>query len=574
MKKITSSFILFLSCFYAMASTINVSTSTSSGVYVTPPNVDPNWVVSGPSLISAPTYAVSSYLGFWEPTPISGTNAGWINPSTVIGSETPGNYTFERSFTINPCTAKFACNFNITCDDSIISLQLIPPVGSPIALSTTSVPPAYYLDNLITNIISSPVSGTWKIRAVVDYIDAVGGFMLSGYINDTPGPCPIIKDDCCANNIIKNGNIENGSVTGDLGSGGTTLNWKKAYYTPQISNGGGCNLMESGIYHMSMWGVGVAPYGIGEGVYQNLNIVAGKTYQLSFCARFDKGVLNDPGNVIARFRLSNSLQTSMICTSCTEIGDVTLNNTTWETYTMAPFTATSSYNKITINAQNLVPASDDGSFASWLFIDNICLEEVTAVTAKESVILSSNNYKVCASAGTATLDFECSGTGPFEIHYTDGLGNAYTTTAAAAGIHSITVTPPANSRYDIRYVKDLTTGRYPLVAGNVTIVNDPSCRVGGTEEEESENPPSIDEMELANIAKIYPNPTSSSINIDLQEDITADIEIFNLQGDLMDKLNGANGTFTLGEELPEGAYLIHIETSEGKMYNYKIIKAN
>ena len=85
MKKIILILVLFASYISGIAQ-INVSTSTNAGVYVTPPNTDPIWVVSGPGIIgSVNAYAVPPFAGFWQPTPVAPTNAGWISPTPNQG---------------------------------------------------------------------------------------------------------------------------------------------------------------------------------------------------------------------------------------------------------------------------------------------------------------------------------------------------------------------------------------------------------------------------------------------------------------------------------------------------------
>lgn len=214
MKKMYLILLTFFIGFCSMAQ-INVSTSTNAGAYVTPPNQDPNWVVSGQSGPSAQAYAQQSYPGFWQPTPINVTNAGWINPSPNQSEDTPGVYTFERSFSIDTCTATFACNFSVAWDDILVSLVLVRPDATTIPLTWVANSQPYFLSNPITNVINSPATGIWKIRAKVKYIDELGGFMLSGYINPTLGGC---CDSTCRISLIV------GGLAGSPFSCGSALN--------------------------------------------------------------------------------------------------------------------------------------------------------------------------------------------------------------------------------------------------------------------------------------------------------------------------------------------------------------
>ncbi len=193
MKKIFSFLLACFCCLYGIAGTINVSTGTNgSGVYVAPPGADPNWKVTSagglPPATNA-TYVVPHFSGFWEPTPVAGTNAGWINPSSSISTQQPGIYTFERKFTIAPCTGRFTTDFTVTADDVLNSMELVSPTGVVINLPFTTTT-GYHLSLPITYTQNCPTAGTWRLRAKVNYIDQLGGFLLSGYIS-YPDP------NCC-----------------------------------------------------------------------------------------------------------------------------------------------------------------------------------------------------------------------------------------------------------------------------------------------------------------------------------------------------------------------------------------
>jgi hypothetical protein len=140
---------------------------------------DPNWkLVSSPNA-TADVLVCPSYLPYWQPTPIAGTNAGWVNWGGTIQGNTPGIYVFERDFSIAPSVMSFHTNFRVTYDDILDSLLLVRPDGSRIQL-TNVLTVGYFLGNLVNHTESSPQPGTWKIRAQVNFVDGVGGFMLSG----------------------------------------------------------------------------------------------------------------------------------------------------------------------------------------------------------------------------------------------------------------------------------------------------------------------------------------------------------------------------------------------------------
>lgn len=126
-------------------------------------------------------YRVASYLPFWQATPIVGTNAGWINATGNIFWNLPGNYEFERQFFIAPGTVSFSTNFRVSWDDILVSLELVPPIGAPIPLTVVPTGP-YQLSQLVSHVEAAPMSGWWRIRATVNFVDAVGAFILSGDI--------------------------------------------------------------------------------------------------------------------------------------------------------------------------------------------------------------------------------------------------------------------------------------------------------------------------------------------------------------------------------------------------------
>ena len=165
------------------AQTINVSTGVSSaGLSVSQNTPDPYWnIVSGPAgFIPQQAIVVPTYTFNWQPTPISGTNAQWLNNVTNYLS-VPGNYVYERSFNVTSGTTNLNCNFGVAFDDTLISLELVPPTGATIPLTVVSSN-FYSISNMIVNSIPSPAIGAWKIRATINYFDNVGGFMLSGTV--------------------------------------------------------------------------------------------------------------------------------------------------------------------------------------------------------------------------------------------------------------------------------------------------------------------------------------------------------------------------------------------------------
>jgi|GEM_PF-3013098 len=164
----------------------NVSTGIDNlGNSVGNGNPDPNWIIT-----AGPVTGTIRQVGphsLWNPTPVTGTNAGWVNHNGLL-TNIAGIYTLERSFVVAAGTCSFSTNFSVAYDDVLVSLELVPPVGSPISLG---IPPApnYQLSAPVVVTVPSPTPGVWKIRAVNRLIDALGAFILSGYINQNGAVC-------------------------------------------------------------------------------------------------------------------------------------------------------------------------------------------------------------------------------------------------------------------------------------------------------------------------------------------------------------------------------------------------
>ncbi len=166
------------------AQTINISTGL-----VSVGSVDTNWQLASPIPTGATTstYAVNSFAGYWQPTPIAGTNARWINPKPTLGTQTPGIYIFERNFTL-ASDMNISYNLSAAADDVLKSVEIVRPNGTTIPL--TIVPTkAYHLSNIIEGTIKCAEKGNWKIRATVQYIDQLGGLLISGNVILTQGNC-------------------------------------------------------------------------------------------------------------------------------------------------------------------------------------------------------------------------------------------------------------------------------------------------------------------------------------------------------------------------------------------------
>jgi hypothetical protein len=212
-------------------------------------NIDPHWqIASSPNPPGTPARVSNAYLPYWQPTPIAGTDASWINvPGAYWGYNTPGIYTFERPFNIPVNTGSFVCNFGVTYDDALVSLELVRPDASTIPL--TVVPTiGYYLSQPITNMVNLPMPGTWKIRATINFIDQTAAYMLSGNITSYP----------CRNSFVIGLNNMGGTAPGMFsdGTGGLFATGLSGNETVIVKSDGSGNIL---------W---IQQFKLGSGSYQ------------------------------------------------------------------------------------------------------------------------------------------------------------------------------------------------------------------------------------------------------------------------------------------------------------------
>ncbi len=208
MKKLFTIALLCTAFCRSGGQTINVSTGVNAGggTIAVGANASP-WLLSASPYGATSSIVTNGIPGIWQLTPVAGTNAMWINQSVNIGTQIPGLYTFERGFAVPATAAGFVYNISVAYDDTLVSLELVPPVGAAIPLTVTPTT-TYHLSVPNTGMVSSP-TGNWAIRARIRYIDNIGGFMLSGNIT--------LKRDstvyCCpGTNLIRNGNFEAGNA--------------------------------------------------------------------------------------------------------------------------------------------------------------------------------------------------------------------------------------------------------------------------------------------------------------------------------------------------------------------------
>ncbi len=167
---------------------INVSTGIDNlGNALPAGSVDSNWqLVSSPNPPGTPALVSDYFPGYWEPTPINSTNAGWINAAGNFDMTVAGIYTFERSFTVGPGTTNIDYNLGIAWDAIPISTEFVRPDGSTIPFVTNPPVSPYYLPTSIpSSLPMTTMAGVWKIRTVSNFTDIYSGFLLSGTITVT-----------------------------------------------------------------------------------------------------------------------------------------------------------------------------------------------------------------------------------------------------------------------------------------------------------------------------------------------------------------------------------------------------
>lgn len=231
------------------------------------------------------------------------------------------------------------------------------------------------------------------------------GFNLDGDISnfvrsDSPvnsccrGTKPV---DCgpCKNGMLANGSFEE--------SDGFPVNWAMVGGTPQYPTNDGCD----GGASIQMWG----NRDLGEAVEQtSIAFEAGRTYRVSFCARFLEMNLPTP-YVYFRFRASNSPLNNFNCASGCEVMGVSepISSSGWACHEFT-YTAAAEYNRLTINATNDVPdVSGDNTTVSWGRIDDICIEDITATNTVQE---EEPGLKVWPNPTLGTLTLQLGGAAP------------------------------------------------------------------------------------------------------------------------------------------------------------------
>ncbi|MBX9853727.1 MAG: T9SS type A sorting domain-containing protein, partial [Cytophagaceae bacterium] len=98
----------------------------------------------------------------------------------------------------------------------------------------------------------------------------------------------------------------------------------------------------------------------------------------------------------------------------------------------------------------------------------------------------------------------------------------------------------------------------------------PTCRTANTDNSDLDN--SSLKLEELNL-KIYPNPFTNETNLVISGEGSYNVKIINTLGEVsFEKENvSANEIYTLGNDLPQGLYVIQV-SGNGKTYTGRIIK--
>lgn len=574
MKKIILLAVLCISYFCSIAQNISTGINVISGV-------DQDWKVTPVSL--SPTYVVPSYPGYWEPTPVAGTLARWISPSPNQGADIPGIYAFERDFTVTPGTQSLNCNFKISDDDSLISLELIPPPTAPaIPLTVVRNPTHYYWLSLpITNVVNCPAPGIWKIRATVHYIDALGGFLLSGKIIQNKRPA---CDTSCKLTLYA------GGVTGGPFACGSTinLNCKTNYdFNPQLVCNGttGCPTILTNTTFTDA--TGNTP-----------------SWVKPFLTNHGNGSLSIPNNVSGTFTLTYnwgingticgtcSYTIVISCLDCKCKKDVVRNysfiniptlpaSSNISTTPSANWFATSNSPQYYASIPGDTGACDSGFVTMWgnqTVGEQITQTGLTIIAGRQYQIKFAGKFAGATNSSYVQFRFTANTTvnGLYGAlaGTTMGVVSPAITSTAAYTTYTLPVwTAPANfSVVNINPENQFTQNDGNYVSwgriDNVCITDvTPNIAENGTDVSEALS----NQITTAKVSA-SPNPFNNSFRINGLQNKAASLDIVNMQGTTVGHYNSIKEGSSFGSNLSAGTYLLRIIFKDGTSQSLKLIK--
>jgi Secretion system C-terminal sorting domain len=197
----------------------------------------------------------------------------------------------------------------------------------------------------------------------------------------------------CKNSILPNGGFETNTVVGTNTNLGitTTDNWIVAAGTPQIGSPG-----NTGSYAAYMWGLGGGsgtPSWTGEGISNTgITYVPNQSYTVTFRAKHHLNITL-PLQPTAHFSIAGSL-----------IFDVPVTTPTWQTYSFNFTAPAAPSTQFQVRTTNQMATVTNGDFASWVGIDDICVEPTPCPTIQVGItgkreLCPKEKSQLCATVG-------------------------------------------------------------------------------------------------------------------------------------------------------------------------------
>ncbi len=231
----------------------------------------------------------------------------------------------------------------------------------------------------------------------------------------------------CSNNLVQNPGFFHGAVFGSMCAGAASSNWICNTNTPQIiKEDSVCNAVS-----LQMWG----NKDVGESVRQTgFSFIAGRTYQVSFFARFLDQTTLPTKYVRFGLKAANGSVNPYSCTTTCEIIGTTSNitNQNWAQFTLPAWTpSVNSTDLIIYTFNNNTDIPGDATTVSWGRIDNICIQDVTPPPP----CAADFTFQPIGNCGN--IQFTNTSVGLFTYSWNFGDGSALST--AQHPIHQFTV---------------------------------------------------------------------------------------------------------------------------------------
>ncbi len=378
--------------------------------------------------------------------------------------------------------------------------------------------------------------------------------------------CFVLPDCCnfdCPNNLVQNPGINSNTVsTGNLGGPGATDFWMKGALSAQITPDGHCDS-----FSIQSWG----DMTVKESYCQSgISIQQGKTYSVSFCAKF---VPLNPNTAVTsvnvRFSGDNSCPGNNDYDPVTaEIMGVQTNitSTNWANYTLPDWTASADYNTLIVNAENFLPTNSNATTISWARVDNICITEVVmqdTCCQSEDVFddILYNNTMITQSGSTVNVDnlllTDCH---RLTVYWGDGNS----TGPVLANQLPLTHTYTANEEFQLCVFLEELDGNDEVCYAKE------DCKIISFID--AVFTPQVNDLDIS----IFPNPvTGETINVSLSDsEYLERIEIYDILGKriFVQQIKDRTSVFQINTDLPEGTYFVKVSASNAKLGIEKIVK--